>query len=64
MSEDTNNVNNYRTIALVAVASNLFEIILLDLLTPYMITTDNQFGFKEGHSTEHCIFAFKMLLSI
>ena len=25
-------------------------------------TTDNQFGLKEGHSTDHCIFALKNIL--
>ena len=26
------------------------------MLTPYLNTTDNQFGFKKGHSTDHCIY--------
>ena len=30
---------------------------MLELLTPYLNTTDTQFGFKNGHSTDHCIFA-------
>jgi hypothetical protein len=30
----TSNVNNYRPIALVTLASKIFEIILLELLTP------------------------------
>ena len=61
-SGDTNNVNNYRLIALVIVASKIFEIILLELLTLYLNTTDNQFGFKKGHSTDHCIFALKHVI--
>ena len=48
-SGDTSNTNSYRPIALVTVASIIFEIILLELLTPYLNTTDNQFGFKKGH---------------
>jgi len=59
-SGDTSNVNNYRPIARVTVASKIFEIILLEMLTPYFNATDNQFGFKKGHSTDHCIFALKM----
>ena len=51
--------NNYRPIALVTVASKILEIILLEMLTPYLNTTDNQFGFMKGHSTDHCIFALK-----
>ena len=62
-SGDTSNVNNYRLIALVTVASKILEIILLEMLTPYLNTTDNKFGFKKGHSTDHCIFALKMLFS-
>ena len=61
-SGDTSNVNNYRPIALVTVASKIFEIILLEMLTPYFNTTDNRFGFKKGHSTDHCIFALKNVI--
>ena len=61
-SGDTSNVNKYRPIALVTVASKIFEIILLEMLTPYLNTTDNQFGFKKGHSTDHCIFALKNVI--
>ena len=32
------------------------------MLTPYLNTTDNQFGFKKGHSTYHCIFALKNVI--
>ena len=48
-SGDTSNVNNYRPIALVTVASKIFEIILLGLLTPYLNTTDNQFGLRRDN---------------
>ena len=61
-SGDTSNVNNYRPIALVTVASKILEIILLEMLTPYLNTTDNQFGFKKGHPTDHCIFALKNVI--
>ena len=61
-SGDTSNVNNYRPIALVTVASKILEIILLEMLTPYLNTTDNQFGFRKGHSTDHCIFALKNVI--
>ena len=60
-SGDTSNVNNYRPIALVTVASKILEIILLEMLTPYLNTTDNQFGFKKGHSTDIC---FKKCYSV
>ena len=32
------------------------------MLTSYLNTTDNQFGFKKGHSTDHCIFALKIVI--
>ena len=43
---DTSDVHNYRPIALVTVASKIFENVLLDLLQTYLLTCDNQFGFK------------------
>ena len=49
-SEDSNDVNNYRPIALVTIASNIFEMILLDVIEPIIVTCDNQFGFKKKHS--------------
>ena len=61
-SGDTSNVNNYMPIALVTVASKIFEIILMEFLTSYLNTTDNQFGFKKGHSIDHCIFALKHVI--
>ena len=61
---DLNDVNNYRPIALVTVVSNFFETILLELMEPYLSTTDNQFGFKKGHSSDHCIYVLKMLYNI
>ena len=50
-------MNNYRPIALVTVASKIFENVLLDILEPFLYTCDNQFGFKKSHSTDHCIYA-------
>ena len=44
--------------------SKNFENILLELMEPYLSTTDNQFGFKKGHSTDHCIYVLKMLYNI
>ena len=56
-------MNNYRPIALVTIASNIFEMILLDVMEPFIVTCDNQFGFKKKHSTEHCIYALKNVIS-
>ena len=46
-SGDSNDVNNYRPIALVTIASKFFETILLDVMEPFIVTCDNQFGFKK-----------------
>ena len=62
-SGDSNDVNNYRPIALVTIASKNFETILLDVMEPFIVTCDNQFGFKKKHSTEHCIYALKNVIS-
>ena len=43
---DTSDKTNYRPIALVNVASKLFEICILEILETYLITHDHQFGFR------------------
>ena len=53
--------NNYRPIALATVASKLFESLILSRAIPFLITCDNQFGFKKHHSTEMLIFLLKEL---
>ena len=62
-SGDSSDVNNYRPIALVTIASTIFEIIMLDVIEAFILTCDNQFGFKKNHSTEHCICALKNVIS-
>lgn len=42
-----------------SILSKVLERILLDRLQAYLITTDNQFGFKNKHSTDLCIYALK-----
>ena len=37
---------------------------MLDVIEPFIATCDNQLGFKKKHSTEHCIYALKMLFPI
>ena len=49
--------SNYRPIALSSITSRVFEHIILIRLKEYHWTTDNQFGFKSGHSTDLCIYA-------
>ena len=50
---------NYRPVAIATAPSKLFESCLLEKLENYLGTTDNQFGFKPGHSTDQCIFQVK-----
>ena len=54
--------NNYRPIALSSITSKVFENIILLRLEEYIWTTDNQFGFKSGHSTGLCIYALSELI--
>ena len=51
--------NNYRPIALTCVASKLLELLILDTCEDTINTSDSQFGFKEKHSTDMCIFTLK-----
>ena len=37
--------------------SKVFENVILHRLEEYLWTTDNQFGFKSGHSTDLCVYA-------
>lgn len=55
--------DNYRPIAITTIASKIFESVLLGCLSPYLHTTDNQFGFKANHSTDTCIYILKELLN-
>ena len=54
--------NNYKPIALSSITSKVFEHIILLKLEEYLWTTDNQFGFKSGHSTDLCIYALSELI--
>ena len=48
--------SNYRPVAVATVVSKLFEHLILSNISPLLGTTDNQFGFKAGHSTDQCTF--------
>ena len=56
---DTSDKNNYRPIAFVTAASKFFELCLSIILEDYLVTHDQQFGFKRKHSTDLCIFTVK-----
>ena len=54
---DLSDKNNYRPIALSSVISKVFENVILYRLEEYLWTTNNQFGYKAGHSTDLCVYA-------
>src|SRR4029434_9412440 len=58
-----NSIDNYRSIALASILSKVFERILLMKLEMYVLTADNQFGFKRKHGTDLCIYALKEIVS-
>ena len=53
---DLTDQNNYRPVALANILSKVFELVLLSRLEKFLWSTDNQFGFKAGHSTEMCVY--------
>ena len=44
-------------------ASKIFETLILNRIENYLVTSDNQFGFKPKHSTELCIYALKEVVN-
>ena len=56
---DSSDKNNYRPIAIVTAISKLFELCLSKLLDTFLVTSDNQFGFKSKHATDLCIYTVK-----
>jgi hypothetical protein len=59
---DTGDKNNYRPIAIVNACSKIFESVLLNIIDDYLGTHDNQFGFKQKHSTDLCIYTLKSVI--
>lgn len=57
-----NSLQNYRPIALASILSKVLENILLTRLEMYLLTSDNQFGFKKKHGTDMCIYALKEIV--
>ena len=58
--------SNYRPVAVATVVSKLLEPLILSNICPFLgttDTTDNQLGFKAGHSTDQCAFLLKQSAS-
>ena len=47
----------YRGITIMPVISKVFEMIVLNILNPYLNSCNNQFGFKKGHSCSHAVYS-------
>jgi len=45
-------ISNYRPVAVATVVSKLLEQFILSNISPFLGTTDNQFSFKAGRSTD------------
>ena len=56
---DITDKTNYRPIALSTISSKIYERIILNRYDDLLTTTDNQFGFKKGYSTDMCIYSYK-----
>ena len=55
--------SNYRPVTVATVVSKLLEHFILFNISPFLVTTDNQFGFKAGHSTDQRTFLLKQTAS-
>ena len=54
-------LDDYRGITILPIISKLFEFTLLKCLTPFLCTSNSQFGFKKGHSCAHAIFSARKI---
>ena len=60
---DPTDSENYRPIISIGTsASKIFETIVHERIKEYLKTTDNQFGFKQRHSTDLCIYTMKEII--
>ena len=65
LKDKTGNISdkdNYRPIALASVSSKILETTILNRSRDCLQTSDHQFGFKPGHSTDMAIYAVKEIV--
>jgi len=60
---DVTDKDNYRPIAITTPLSKLLELIIMSKFGNLLDTCDNQFGFKQGHSTDQCVFVLKEVIN-
>jgi hypothetical protein len=56
-------VENYRPITLCPVISKLFEMVLLELYSDYLVTDDLQFGFEKHLGCPSAIFTLRQIVN-
>ena len=61
-ADDIRSKDNYRPVAINSVISKLFEIVIHNRYSHFLLTRDNQFSFKAKSSTDMCIFTFKQVI--
>ena len=55
--------DNYRLIAIATSISKVIELLILSEIKHLLYTENNQFGFKENHSTDMCIHLLKDIIN-
>ncbi len=59
---DLSSKDNYRPIALTTVMSKVLETLILNRYESLLLSKDSQFGFKQNHSTDLCIYTLKQTI--
>lgn len=62
-SQNLTDSSNYRGIAITSIFGKLLDHIILDRCRDLLVTSDLQFGFKSGHSTQMCTMVLKEAIS-
>jgi len=61
---DVTDKDNYRPIAITNIFSKVIELVLLCRYSSLLVAADNQFGFRNKHSTDMCVFAFQQVIDL
>ena len=54
--------DNYRPIAMTCMSSKILELLILNRYKDLLISNHNQFGFKEKHGTDMCVFTLQQII--
>jgi len=55
-------VDDFRGVSISPTISKIFEHCILDRYSDFLITSDNQFGFKKGSSYAHAIYSLRCVV--